>query len=535
MIDEAATAAIWISASPAAAILLKVTVALGAGLVAARLAARGRASVRHAMLSAAMVAALVLPLGVLIAPAIEVPFIVGQGFSPAIVGPGFSPASRSDRELSPGSGPSSGPAKAGPHDFTALVSVGWGLGVLALAAPFVLSMWRLRMLRRDGLPFPRAQAVADRAAAESGLTPRLLVMTATDVSAPFTFGIATATIVLPDAARFWDAAALRRALIHELAHIRRGDWAMHVTARLACAMYWFHPLAWMANRQLALEAERACDDEVVARNDRTEYADQLVALARQITTPRRAPLLGMASRSDLASRVAAVLDQTQPRGRMRRAHGAAIVTVTMAALAGVAPVRAVPRERSLTIVSAPAAAAQPGTSRRRASRLDRALVEAAADGDVTDVKALLDQGANINAAVDGDGSPLIAAARAGDRELVTFLLDRGADVNQVVDGDGSPLIMAAAEGHLAIVELLLAHGADVNTVVPSDETALIQASGNGHLPIVQLLVSRGADVNTRVWADGWQGGGEWRTALSMARRGNHRKVVEFLLSVGATQ
>jgi bla regulator protein blaR1 len=94
-----------------------------------------------------------------------------------------------------------------------------------------------------------------------------------------------------------------------------------------------------------------------------------------------------------------------------------------------------------------------------------ALVEAAADGDITDVKALLDQGANINAAVDGDGSPLIAAA---------------------------------AEGHLAIVELLLAHG---------------------------------ADVNTRVWAEDWRGGGEWRTALSMARRGNHRTIVEFRLSV----
>jgi len=531
MIDQAAAIAIWVSASPTAAILFKVSVVLAAGLVATRLAARARASVRHGMLAAAMLAAAAIPVLLAVIPPAD-----------------FSIDQRVAAVAAPVRSPSLGSAEAEPHNrsVSPMTAVGpgvsradylrsiWAIGALVVAAPFAVSLWRMRSLRREGLPYPLAQSMASRLAGESGLRRGVAVMTDATVSAPFTFGIAKATIVLPDAAQTWDAAALTRALIHELAHIRRGDWAMHLTSRIVCAIYWFHPLAWIANRQLALDAERACDDEVIARTDRTDYADQLVALARQITTLGRAPLLGMANRSDLASRVAAVLDQTQPRGRMCRAHGAAIVAVTLAALAGVAPVRAVPRERSVTTVGAPAAA-QTGDSRLRASRLDRALVEAAADGEMTDVKALLDQGANINAAVDGDGSPLIAAARAGDRELVTFLLDRGADVNQVVEGDGSPLIMAAAEGHLVIVELLLAHGADVNTVVPSDETALIQASGSGHLPIVQLLVSRGADVNTRVWAENWRGGGEWRTALSMARRGNHRRVIDFLLSVGAAQ
>jgi len=73
--------------------------------------------------------------------------------------------------------------------------------------------------------------------------------------------------------------------------------------------------------------------------------------------------------------------------------------------------------------------------------------------------------------------------------------------------------------------------------VPGDENALIQASRHGHLDVVKLLVARGADVNARVWADSAHDGrqGEWRTPLSMARRGNWTAVVAFLLSAGARE
>ncbi len=314
-----------------------------------------------------------------------------------------------------------------------------------------------------------------------------MVVTDAAVPAPFTFGVVTPVIVLPESACEWDAAALRRALIHELAHIHRGDWWTHGMAQLACAIYWFHPLVWSVSRRLALEAERACDDEVLARGEEASYADQLVALARSMNERATSPLLGMANRSDLSTRVAAALDPSLRRGPLRAAQVALIGGLTVSALITVAPVRVVGRTAAGVVSETPAEAAAQAS--RRGSRLNRALVEAAEDGDIADVQDLLERGADVNAAVDGDGSPLIAAARSGSRALVMLLLDRGADVNMVVEGDGNPLIMAAAEGHAAIVELLLARGADVNTVVPSDETALIQASGNGHLAIVQLLVA----------------------------------------------
>jgi hypothetical protein len=306
------------------------------------------------------------------------------------------------------------------------------------------------------------------------------------------------------------------------------------------------------------------------------YAEQLVTLARRMAARPAAAVLGMAGRSDLAARVAAVLDPDRPRGRTGPLATSLVAASALAAVVAVAPLRLVaaqtnsPSTPSLASPPFPVAdarspredgrtpaldarspredanspngpfltSAAPGSGGQRStrvSRLDRALVEAADEGDLDDVRDLLDRGGHVNAAVDGDGSPLIAAARAGHMDIVRLLLDRGADVNQAVAGDGAALIMAAREGHLEIVRLLLDRGADIELMVSDDENALIQASGEGQLAVVELLVARGANVNARAWAEPAyeRPGGEWRTPLSMATRGGHRDVVAFLRSQGA--
>ena len=177
---------------------------------------------------------------------------------------------------------------------------------------------------------------------------------------------------------------------------------------------------------------------------------------------------------------------------------------------------------------------------RRVRALDRELLEAAEEGDLDGVKDLIDAGANVDASIEGDGSPLIAASRANRLAVVVELLNRGADVNFAVSGDGNPLIAAAAAGAEKIVDQLLSRGAEIDLIVPGDENALIQAAGAGHFAIVKMLVDRGADVNARVWVDwSWHsdknGTGEWRTPLSQARKGRHGAIVAFLLQAGARE
>jgi beta-lactamase regulating signal transducer with metallopeptidase domain len=570
MIPTPGDAALALSQSTEIAILAKATAFLLVGLIGVALTRRARASLRHLLLAATFAALIATPLMVVALPETTIAIPVD-----AVSAPVATPSGQVARATAPAAN-SAGATLPAPNriPWRTLVQAAWVVGLVLCLTPVAATLWRLRSLRRMSLPWPELSRTAQALAEECGLRRRVEVLRHEQVSSPMTFGVWRPVILMPTHASTWSDADLERALVHEMEHVRRADWIVHLTARVASSAYWFHPLAWIAWRQLALEAERACDDAVVARHERTDYAEQLVTLAQSLTETAE-PALGMAHRSDLAARVSALLDDTRPRGRA----GLRAVVLTMAsaavAVVGLAPLRAiaVTRDRAgdQPIAEQAAIAEQQPPMSRRLRALDRELVEAAESGDLDDVRDLIDAGANIDAVVYGDGSPLIAAVRAnrmavvmellnrgadvnlgvtGDgspliaaaREnqlaIVTELLNRGADVNLAVSGDGNPLIAAATEGAEKVVDLLLSRGAAIDLVVPGDENALIQAAGAGHFAIVKMLVDRGADVNARVWANSWRQngpGGEWRTPLNQARQGGHSAIVAFLLQAGARE
>jgi beta-lactamase regulating signal transducer with metallopeptidase domain len=580
MIATTAEAVLSLSQSPELSLLGKATVLIGMGLLAARLAAQARASVRHLLLAATFAALLGLPLAAISAPEIVIGVPVSS-IDTGTASDAVAAGRRATRTTPPTVDEEATAASALSVPWTALGRGAWAIGATLFLAQLALVLWRLRRLRRSGLPWPEMRDSIRSLAADAGVERDVEVVLHEDVLAPLTFGTRDPVIVLPTDARTWDEPNLRRALVHELEHVRRRDWVLQTAARAICSAWWFHPLVWIAWRRLSLEAERACDDAVIVKEEDMEYAEQLVSLAKRLSAAQAAPTLGMANRSDLSSRVSSLLDQTQPRGHAGVSAVAAAIAATSLMVLGIAPLRAVatptasvplpPNLGGSTITSAERAAAprfgagQQGRARRG---LNRELYEAALDADLAGVSDLLDAGADVNGAIDGDGSPLIGGVRSGQAPVVTLLLDRGANPNLSVDGDGSPLIVAArlgridmvrllisrgadpnvgvegdgspliaasAASHTEVVTLLLDHGAQVDLVVPGDENALIQASGKGHLAVVQTLVRRGADVNARVWAQENQGAGEWRTPLNTARRGRHTDVVAFLLSAGARE
>src|SRR5260370_31160582 len=48
-------------------------------------------------------------------------------------------------------------------------------------------------------------------------------------------------------------------LVHELAHLRRGDHWVRRLEMVVLALYWWHPVAWWAQRQLREAEEQCCD------------------------------------------------------------------------------------------------------------------------------------------------------------------------------------------------------------------------------------------------------------------------------------
>ena len=132
---------------------------------------------------------------------------------------------------------------------------------------------------------------------------------------PLTWGFLRPRVLLPDEARDWEE-RLRAVLAHELAHVRRGDWFVHLSAQFACAVYWFHPLFWTAERALGRESEHAADDEVLGiglDGSVCAYLLDIVRAARTAMPPRRT-VVAMARTPHLERRITALLDVTMNRG-----------------------------------------------------------------------------------------------------------------------------------------------------------------------------------------------------------------------------
>jgi beta-lactamase regulating signal transducer with metallopeptidase domain len=157
----------------------------------------------------------------------------------------------------------------------------WALGAALLLTRLAISLVRLRRIRRSGIPSLELNQTMRILTTSAGMRRQVEVLLHDEVEVPFTSGFLRPVIFLPSDASAWSELELQRVFVHELEHIKRGDWLVQVLVRTVCAFYWFQPLVWIAWRQICLEAERACDDAVVIGNERTAYAEQLVHLAKR--------------------------------------------------------------------------------------------------------------------------------------------------------------------------------------------------------------------------------------------------------------
>ncbi len=158
------------------------------------------------------------------------------------------------------------------------------------------------------------------------------------IGTPMTWGAIRPVILVPAYVEDWPAEQRDVVVRHERAHIERRDWLWQTFAQVMTAVFWFHPLVWLAAAQMRLEAEHAADDATLAAGVHApDYADRLMAVARQLSGHSPDAAVAMVRQPALTSRITAILDA----GRIRTVTSVgARIGVLLAAVALLVPLSA---------------------------------------------------------------------------------------------------------------------------------------------------------------------------------------------------
>jgi len=308
-----------------AAITIKLSLVVAAGLCAAALLRARSAALRHWVLAVALGCAAAIPALESIVPAWQLP----QPRTPVV--DAVLPLAAGDFTIDSVPPIRSTAARPSRIDrMRALALPAWIVGAALSLCALLVGVGRLAWIAAAAIPLddPRWTTVAHDVARRYGIRRRVVLLASSHPALLLTWGVLRPRILVPVSARTWTDARIRVVLGHELAHVRRGDWLVQIAAEIVRAIYWFNPLVWIACRRLREESERACDDAVIGLGVQGEdYASHLLDLARTFRRHRRllVPAPAIAHQSSLERRIVAMLNAHLNRTPLGRPASAAVV------------------------------------------------------------------------------------------------------------------------------------------------------------------------------------------------------------------
>ncbi|HEX8448939.1 MAG TPA: M56 family metallopeptidase [Allosphingosinicella sp.] len=304
----------------------------GAALLLAAMLRSRSAADRGAVLKIAVALLLALPAIAAFAPALQIATPAPAAPPPAAV----SPAALAALEAAPASAVSAPPPAAAESwdDPSLLFFLLYLGGMLMVGGRLLAGLWTLRSWTRAAseVEAPEWRAALARSGGEA-LGIRLLA--SEDAGSPLSWGLRRPVILLDrDTLRAPEEAD--SILAHEVAHVARRDWPSLILSRLAVALFWFNPLVWRLDREVAQQAEEAADSEAAARVEPARYAQTLLDWARLSGRSELPANAIAAGEPGLSRRVKAILD-----GRVARRSGSAWAVAAMLGCAAfAAPVAA---------------------------------------------------------------------------------------------------------------------------------------------------------------------------------------------------
>jgi WD40 repeat protein len=223
----------------------------------------------------------------------------------------------------------------------AVLMLGWACGVTLLLVNFVRSTVRTRRLIRQAVPLPAKWLPIDLDSLGRAVGLRTAVRWAVDarLDSPAVGGLLRpAVIIPPDLNDSLTPNQLTWVLLHELAHVRRGDLWVVIFQRVVQSVFFFNPAVHLANWIIDELREYACDDAALAacKTSRRDCGEGFVAIIERSAghSAVAAPALGLfEERMLIRRRLLRILDdQRTVHARLSRPAACGLVVLALALL-----------------------------------------------------------------------------------------------------------------------------------------------------------------------------------------------------------
>ena len=414
-----------VTVAGAIGLVAKATLVLSVALVLAWFARRGCAKTLHLLWTTTFAVLLMLPVLTLLAPAWALPILPARTHATEHHLPENTAREPSATASPPSTGRQPHPVAPVPTGYlpspprtdgsipltpAAGVFLIWALGCVAGLVSLCAAALRFRKLVRGATPIrdPDWIRSTDMLRHRVRVRADARILSSAQVSTPMTGGPLRPVILLPASARSWTSGRREVVVSHELVHVRRRDALWRLVAGAVVALYWFHPLTWLASRLAAAARERSCDEEVLALGVRpSAYARHLFSLASEIAPGPPVLSLPVVQHPHLESRIMSILKLHRPRfSRIRTCAALAVVGVVGIIAACARPIRMDP-------------AASPGPQAEIARLDERPAEPQAPPRNPAPVSAQAPDGmpAERLATASSAPSPLVAPEALGSQEI----------------------------------------------------------------------------------------------------------------------
>lgn len=205
----------------------------------------------------------------------------------------------------------------------ALLSL-WIGGAVLLAVLTLISAVRVNFLKKTALPVRDAvlRDIFEDCKRQLGIRRDIPLRSSSRLRSPVTAGIAAPCVLLP-ASRLSGLSEdeIRCILLHELLHYKHKDIMSGVLFRLLLIFYWFHPLVWLALKEMDSDREIACDTAVLAllgEKASCDYGNALLHFAASLSHLTFGQTAGIGgSRKEIRKRILYIASYRRETGNRR--------------------------------------------------------------------------------------------------------------------------------------------------------------------------------------------------------------------------